>query len=140
MKKFLILASLFLTAPVFATPERSDVKVTSVQSPPEAKVYRPFRYETECYLVNEQAVTFNEDTCVVIETREKGGALRTRNIYSNRFQLTIKSWFDKEKGFMTWDSHNKFAYKWEYKVGAVNGVGAKTYVMPGVLLEEVSWD
>ena len=140
MKKLLILASLFLTAPAFATPERSDVNVPSVQAPVEAKTYRPFRYETECYLVNEQAVTFNEDTCVVIETREKGGALRTRNIYSNRFQLTIKSWFDKEKGFMTWDSHNKFAYKWEYKVGAVNGPGVKTYVMPGVLLENVSWD
>lgn len=129
MKKFFILASLFLTAPAFAQTQ-----------PPEAKTYRPFRYETECYLVNEKDLTFSEDTCTVIETREKGGALRTRNIYSNRFQLTIKSWFDKEKGFMTWDSHNKFAYKWEYKVGSANGPGVKTYVMPGVLLEDVSWD
>ena len=80
------------------------------------------------------------DTCKVVETREKGGALRTRNIYSNRFGLTIKSWFDKEKGFMTWDSHNKFEYKWEYKVGGVDGMGAWTMVMPGVLLQNVSWD
>ena len=106
----------------------------------EQKTYRPFQYYTQCYLINEQAVTFTEDTCTVIETREKGGALRTRNIYSNRFKLTIKSRFDKEKGFVTWDSHNKFEYKWEYKVGGVNGPGAKTYVMPGFLVENVSWD
>ena len=127
MKKFLILASLFLTTPTFAQTQ-------------EVKTYRPFRYETECYLVNEKDATFQEDICTVIETREKRGALRTRNIYSNRFSLTIKSWFDKEKGFMTWDSHNKFAYKWQYKIGGVNGTTAKTYVMPGVLLENVSWD
>lgn len=106
----------------------------------DKKEYRPFRYETTCYLENLKTKSYIEDTCVVIETREKGGALRTRNIYSNRFQLTIKSWFDKEKGFMTWDSHNKFEYKWEYKIGSVNGPDAKTYVMPGVLLEQVSWE
>jgi hypothetical protein len=80
------------------------------------------------------------DKCVVIETREKGGALRTRNIFSNRFGLTIKSWFDKEKGFMTWDSHNKFDYKWQYEVGRPNGLGFWSYVMPGFLVENVSWD
>ena len=80
------------------------------------------------------------DTCKVVETRETGGALRTRNIYSNRFGLTIKSWFDKEKGFMTWDSHNKFAYKWEYKVSGVDRQGAWSMVMPGFLLQNVSWD
>ena len=52
------------------------------------------------------------------------------------FPVTINT----EKGFVTWDSHNKFEYKWEYKVGGVNGTGAKTYVMPGFLVENVSWD
>lgn len=125
IKSILATALILTSAPAFAQ---------------EQKTYRPFQYQTQCYLINEQTITFTEDTCTVIETREKGGALRTRNIYSNRFQLTIKSWFDKEKGFMTWDSHNKFAYKWEYKVGGVNGPGAKTYVMPGFLVENVSWD
>jgi hypothetical protein len=41
---------------------------------------------------------------------------------------------------MTWDSHNKYEYKWEYKVGVVDGANAWTYVMPGILVENISWD
>jgi hypothetical protein len=119
MKKLIILASLLFTSPTFAQ---------------EAQTYRPFRYETPCGI--ETKDTFFEDTCVVIETRESSGALRTRNVFSNKFALTIKSRFDKEKGFVTWDSHNKYEYKWEYKVGG----SGWTYVMPGVLVENVSWD
>ena len=128
IKPLLILASLVLTAPAFAQT-KEVVK---------QKEYRPFRYETPCAL--EYNKEFQVDNCVVIETRETGGALRTRAIFSNRFKLTIKSYFDKEKGFMTWDSHNKFAYKYEYKVGGVDGLGAWSYVMPGFLLQNVSWD
>ena len=40
------------------------------------KVYRPFRYETACQL--ETGSNIYEDLCVVIETRETGGALRDR--------------------------------------------------------------
>lgn len=101
----------------------------------------PFRYETTCYLESPDAYLI--DNCVVIETREDSGALRTRNIFSNRFGLTIKSRFDEKKGFVTWDSHNQFEYKWEYKVGQITGAGgttAYTYVMPGFLLHGVSWD
>lgn len=97
-----------------------------------------FKYQTNCYLENKQE--YLEDVCTVVETREKGGALKTRNIYSNKFQLTIKSRFDKEKGFVTWDSHNKFEYKWDYKLGSVGNQQPHTYVMPGILLENVSWD
>lgn len=119
MKKFLILAAAILSAtPALANP--------------------PFRYETPCAL--EREGMFYMDSCTVIETRENNGALRTRNIFSNRFGLTIKSWFDKKQGFMTWDSHNKFSYKWEYKVGRVDGVEAWSMVMPGIYLENVSWD
>jgi len=128
MKRFLILASLFLTAPTFA----------QTQEVVKQKVYRPFTYETPCAL--EYNNEFQVDTCKVVETRETGGALRTRNIFSNRFRLTIKSRFDKEKGFVTWDSHNKFEYKYEYKVGGVDGLGAWSYVMPGFLVQNVSWD
>ena len=128
MKSLLILASLFLTAPTFAQT-KEVVK---------QKVYRPFTYESPCAL--EYNDEFQVDTCKVVETRETGGALRTRNIYSNRFRLTIKSRFDKEKGFVTWDSHNKFEYKFEYKVGGVDGLGAWSYVMPGFLVQNVSWD
>jgi len=124
MKKLLLIASLLLATPAFAGPERRE--------------YQPFRYETSCALMNDgEPMT---DLCVVIETREKGGALRTRNIFSNRFRLTIKSWFDKEQGFMTWDSHNKFDYKWEYKIGGVGGLGVWTNVMPGFYVQNVSWD
>lgn len=99
----------------------------------------PFRYETPCYL--EASGMIYEDTCVVIETRLKGGALNSRNIFSNRFGLTIKSRFDKEKGFMTWDSHNKYEYKWEYKLGYIpHNTKSHSYVMPGFLVEDVSWD
>jgi hypothetical protein len=130
MKSLLLIASIFLTSPVFAQTEKvADQK------------YRPFRYETKCGLETKEE--FFEDNCVVIETREKGGALRTRNIFSNRFSLTIKGRFDKEKGYMTWDSHNKYEYKWEYKIGGtggIDGLGAWTYVMPGFLVQNVSWD
>ena len=123
MKKLLLLAGLLFTTPVYAQ---------------EAINYQPFRYETSCALMNDgEPMT---DLCVVIETREKGGALRTRNIFSNRFRLTIKSWFDNEQGFMTWDSHNKFDYKWEYKIGGVGGLGIWTNVMPGFYVQNVSWD
>ena len=119
MKKLIVIAALLFSSPAFAQ---------------ETQTYRPFRYETPCGI--ESKNEFFEDTCVVIETRESNGALRTRNIFSNRFTLTIKSRFDKEKGFVTWDSHNKYEYKWEYKLG---GTGW-SYVMPGVLVENVSWD
>ena len=117
LKKLILLTALLFSSPVFAQ-----------------ETYRPFRYETPCIL--ETGIQTYEDTCVVIETREKSGALRTRNIFSNKIGLTIKGRFDKEKGYMTWDSHNKFEYKWEYKTG---GTGW-TYVMPGFLLQNVSWD
>ena len=98
----------------------------------------PFRYATTCYLQSPDGYLI--DNCVVVETREDSGALKTRNIYSNRFGLTVKSWFDAKKGFMTWDSHNKFEYKWDYKVGQVDSLQGYTYVMPGFLLQNVSWD
>lgn len=120
MKKFLILAATILSAsPAFAAGP-------------------PFRYETDCAL--QANGTYIMDRCVVIETREDSGALKARNIYSNRFSLTIKSWFDKKQGFMTWDSHNQFPYKWQYKVNQVDGLNAWTMVMPGVYLQSVSWD
>jgi hypothetical protein len=128
MKKFLPILFLLFSSPVFAQTQ------TVVQK----KEYRPFRYETPCALETKQE--FQMDECTVIETRESSGALRTRNIYSNRFKLTIKGRFDKEKGYMTWDSHNKYEYKWDYKVGGVDGLGTWTYVMPGILLKNVSWD
>jgi hypothetical protein len=117
MKKLLILATLLISSPAIA-----------------AETYRPFRYETPCVL--EAGIQTYEDTCVVIETREKTGALRTRNIFSNRLGLTIKGRFDKERGYMTWDSHNKYEYKWEYKAAG----SGWTYVMPGLLVENISWD
>lgn len=122
MKKFLIaMAVLAAMPPVYANQK-----------------YQPFTYETSCAL--ETPNEFLIDNCKVIETREPNGALRTRNIFSNRFKLTIKSWFDKNQGFMTTDSHNKINYKWEYKTGVVEGEKPWTYVMPGILLQEVSWD
>ncbi len=124
MKKLLL-----LTALLFASPSFAQTKEVVKQ-----KEYRPFRYETPCAL--EYNNEFLIDNCVVVETRETGGALRTRAIFSNRFKLTIKSYFDPKKGFMTYDSHNKFAYKFEYKPGRTGW----TYVMPGFLLQNVSWD
>ena len=127
--KSLLLAVVLLTGSAFAQTAPTVAK---------PKVYRPFVYETPCAL--EAGLQTYFDTCKVIETRETGGGLRTRNIFSNKFGLTIKSWFDKKEGFMTWDSHNKFAYKWEYKVGGVGEQGSWSMVMPGFLLQNVSWD
>jgi hypothetical protein len=132
MKKIITAFILLVSSPVLAQ--------TSLK-PVENHIYRPFRYETTCML--EAGIQTYPDTCTVIETREKGGALRTRNIFSNKHALTIKGRFDKENGYMTWDSHNKFEYKWEYKVGGTggtDGLGAWTYVMPGFLVQNVSWD
>lgn len=127
MKKLILLTSLLFASPTFAQTETS-----------KAKIYHPFTYETPCALEYNNEIQL--DDCKVVETREFGGALRSRNIFSNRFRLTIKSRFDKEKGFVTWDSHNKFEYKFEYKVGNADGLRAWTYVMPGFLVENVSWD
>lgn len=124
-----MIKSIFAAAIIFANP---------VSFAQEQKTYRPFTYETPCVL--EAALQTYPDVCKVVETRESGGALRTRNIFSNKFGLTIKGRFDKEKGYMTWDSHNKYEYKWDYKVGGNQGPGAWTYVMPGFLLQNVSWD
>lgn len=99
----------------------------------------PFKYQTNCYLETENR-EYEYDVCTVVETREKNGALRTRNIYSNRWALTIKSRFDPDGKFVTWDSHNQFEYRFDYIVGGIGGQRAYTYVMPGVLLENVSWD
>jgi len=130
--------SLLLTAALLTTPAFAHNHDAAVRTPTTPKVYRTFTYETPCALDVSLQTQF--DTCKVVETRETGGSLRTRNIYSNRFGLTIKSWFDKEKGFMTWDSHNKFAYKWQYRVSGVADQGAWSMVMPGFLLQNVSWD
>lgn len=121
MKRLIALSLILFSTPVFA----------------QSVSYRPFTYETPCAL--ETPNEYLIDTCKVIETREKTGALRSRNIFSNKFKLTIKSRFDKEKGFMTWDSHNKFEYKFDYKIAQVDG-NNWSYVMPGFLLENVSWD
>ena len=118
MKKLLALAAVLCTSPAFA------------QS-------RPFTYETPCAL--ESKDEFVVDTCKVVETREKGGALRSRNIFSNKFGLTIKMRWDGEK-FIQTDSHNKFDYTWDYKTGGVDGLGVWVYVMPGFLLQNVSLD
>ena len=112
MKKLLLLL-LLLPAPVFAAP---------------------FKYQTTCTLESQNVLT--EDVCTVVEVREKGGLLKSRNIYSNKFSLTVKMTYNKEKGFITWDSFNKMEYSWEYKVDATKG----TLVMPGLYLKEVSWD
>ena len=128
MKKILLAAALLFASPTFAQTAPTPV---TLKAP---KVYKPFRYETSCQLESNNNIY--EDTCIVIETRETGGALRTRNIFSNKWKLTIKGRFDKEKGYMTWDNYNKREYKWDYQVGG-NGW---SYVMPGVLLENISWD
>ena len=124
MKKLLALAAVLIAAAPAVAQEQ--------------KTHRSFTYETPCVL--EAGLQTYPDVCKVVETRESGGALRTRNIFSNKFGLTIKGRFDKETGYMTWDSHNKYEYKWDYKVGGNQGPGAWTYVMPGFLLQNVSWD
>lgn len=106
---------------------------------PGAAWANPFKYKTPCYV--ETPSSYVEDVCTVVETRLPSGALNTRNIYSNRFGLTIKSRFDDKKGFVTWDSQNNFEYKWDYKVGNIKGKSEPhTYVMPAFLVENVSWD
>jgi hypothetical protein len=102
--------------------------------PAPAFAGQPFKYQTTCTLDSHNVLT--EDVCTVVEVRERGGALKSRNIYSNRLSLTIKSYFNKNNAFMTWDSYNKMEYPWEYKIDSVKG----TLVMPGVYLKEVSWD
>jgi hypothetical protein len=117
--KSLIISLILLPLPVFANPA--------------------FKYKTPCFL--ETKTDFLEDTCTVVETREKGGALKTRNIYSNRFGLTIKGRFDPKQGYLTWDNYNNFMYKWDYKVGHIPGsFQPHSYVMPGFLVENISWD
>jgi hypothetical protein len=116
------------------------VALFAVLSAATPALANPFRYETTCYLDLPDAIQKVDENCVVIETREKGGALKTRNIFSNRLGLTIKMRWVGDK-FLTSDSFNKFEYHWIYKPNPnieKNGVTA-TYVMPGVSTF-VSWD
>ena len=113
------------------------IAVLSFQFPAFAQ--QPFKYKTDCYL--ESNGSYREDVCTVIETREKGGALKTRNIFSNRFGLTVKMRWVGDK-FLTWDSYNQFEYHWIYKPNPdiqKDGITA-TYVMPGVSVHNISWD
>jgi hypothetical protein len=98
-----------------------------------------FKYKTPCILETQGTTT--EDVCTVVETREDSGALRTRNIFSNKFRLSVKSRFDKTLGFVTWDNYNAREYKWEYRVRKFdNKEEVYSEVMPGVFVESVSWD
>jgi hypothetical protein len=96
---------------------------------------QPFRYNAKCYILK------IEDQCVVIETRESGGGLKSRNIFSNKTALTIKTRWNGQK-FVTWDSHNNFEYDWQYKPNpeiVEDGITG-TLVMPGVTVINISWD
>ena len=98
---------------------------------------QPFRYTAKCYVVNV------EDQCVIVETREKGGALKSRNIFSNKAGLTIKMWWDsKQNKFVQTDSFNKFEYNWEYKANPEikDGDIVATEVIPKVYVLGISWD
>lgn len=97
---------------------------------------QPIRYTATCYLEAGNGATYS-DECVVIETRTASGGLNTRNIFSNRLGLTVRGRFREGLGYMTWDSHNKFEYKWDYKPGKITG---SSYIMPGVSVENLSWD
>jgi hypothetical protein len=111
------------------------VSVLAVLSASTPAFANPFRYNANCYVGPIQ------DSCVVIETREDGGALKSRNIFSNKAGLTIKLRWDGKK-FVQWDSHNKFEYVWPYKPNpqiVEEGITG-TLVMPGVTVVNISWD
>lgn len=117
------------------------VALFAVLSTAAPALANPFRYETTCYQEIENAIYKVDENCVVIETREKGGALKTRNIFSNRLGLTIKMRWNGEK-FIQTDSYNKFEYHWVYKPNEniqKDGINA-TYVMPGISVLGISWD
>ena len=114
------------------------IALISAASPALAE---PFRYQTKCYLDLPNSMQQVDDKCVVIETRESGGALKARNIFSNAFGLTIKMRWNGTQ-FIQNDSYNKFDYHWDYKPNPniqENGITA-TYVMPGVSVMNISWD
>lgn len=109
-------------------------------TPMVAQARPVFKYKTPCAL--ESPARHYHDTCTVVETRDDSGWLKTRNIFSNRFGLTIKMrWDEKTKRFVTWDTHNLREYHWVYKIGRVpESTEPYSYVMPGFLVESVSWD
>ncbi len=100
-----------------------------------ASATETFRYLQKCYLDGENGQVF-EDVCTVIDVRNSSGALYSRGVFSNKFSLTVKNkWDAKSQKFLTWDSHNKFEYHYEYKVGKFG-----SYVMPGFSVENIPWD
>lgn len=105
-------------------------------SPLSALASPATRYTAPCYLEPGSGITY-QDECVVIETRTGKGFLNTRNIFSNRFGLTVKGRFREGVGYVTWDSHNDYEYKWEYEVGRIPGT---SYVMPRFSVEGLPWD
>ena len=117
------------------------VALFAVLSAASPALANPFRYTTTCYWEVENAIYKIDEECVVIETREKGGALKTRNIFSNKFPMTIKMWWDG-KQFVQTDSFNKFQYNWTYRPNPniqKDGITA-TEVLPNVSVLGISWD
>lgn len=97
-----------------------------------------YQYKARCWIDTPTGEV--GDLCTVVETLNKEKFLKTRNIYSNRFALTVRSWFDPVKGFMTWDSYSQREYQWSYKIGPVRNGIADSYVMEGFHVENLTWD
>jgi hypothetical protein len=95
-------------------------------------------YKTRCFRETPNAHT--EDLCTVIDTRDPGGALQTRGIFSNRFSLSIKSRFDPVRGFLTWDSVSGREYRWNYQTEYGKSGAVLSRVIPGFLVEGIPWD
>lgn len=92
-------------------------------------------YKAKCFLeLPEQTLS---DECTVVDTRDEGGYLKTRNIFSNKFTLTVKSRFDLVKGFVTWDSFNDREYNGIYHESKLKGL---YYVMPAFLVQGLPLD
>lgn len=92
-------------------------------------------YKAKCFLeLPEKTVS---DECTVVDTRDEEGYLKTRNIFSNRFSLTVKSRFDPVKGFVTWDSFNRKEYNGTYRGSVLKGLH---YVIPAFLVQGLPLD
>lgn len=92
-------------------------------------------YKAKCFLeLPEETLS---DECSIIDVRDEGGYLKTRNIFSNRFSLTVKSRFDPVKGFVTWDSFSKREYNGVYHESKLKGL---YYVMPAFLVQGLPLD
>lgn len=115
---------------------------------------KTYTYTEMCWYLGKMNHPYIEQaTCKITDIQNSNGFSLKRiiqaKVINSNITYTVKSWFDS-RGFMTWDSDRKFAYKNEYKVASPTaGVIRQANLPPNhgitavtkdLWVRQISWD